>query len=243
VGPTRPNSDSWITTISCSRPGLCVAGGIDRSANENPFVAFEVNRRWNIDRPMPGGVSSLSCDAFGTCVISGWKPGPSQLNGHVSVVTWRGGHWSAPLAIGPLAYYASSIASCAPEREACTVVVTESTTDNSGVGSLYAATLDDHGAWSWRLILAGSNTVTGLDCTSRQVCDAVGTPSAAPQGTLLFLMRRNGRWLSPLHDGRTGIESLGPAQIACSAQDYCTAVATGTTSRSIPVTLYADLPG
>lgn len=245
VGPSiHSGGESWVTTISCARPGLCVAGGEVRYANPSSFVASEVNGSWSIDRPTLSDVSSSSCDAADTCVVGGWQYDESQLDGRSNLVAFTDGRWSAPVAIGPLSPYGSSIASCAPERSACTVMVTEGSDTTTRI---YSATLRAHGRWSWQLLLSRSRSqgsflsVTGLVCTSQLDCDAVGT-SVSTQA-LLFLTRRDGRWRAAQYVEHQGISSFASALIACSPQGYCTTIASGSKPGSFARFFYADLAG
>jgi IstB-like ATP binding protein len=102
VAALSVGGSSEITSLSCSSPGYCGAGGAyGNSTGEGVFVVSQEHGIWGRAQPIAlpaagqNGLSSLSCGAAGDCVAGGVDEGEGCCFGHGSVVTEVNGTWHA----------------------------------------------------------------------------------------------------------------------------------------------------
>lgn len=129
-----PNPYASITSISCAKPGTCVAVGQYVGAGNVywPMAASESNGRWaravtiaypagTVIRAFEAydGLASVSCPASGFCVaIGSYDNGRNARAG--MAVTWAAGRWSRPVPV-TTAFVRLSAVSCS-SRRSCEVV-------------------------------------------------------------------------------------------------------------------------
>jgi hypothetical protein len=105
-------ADTTVTSVSCSSPGNCAAGGADYTSDYAPvlgqaFVMDETGGIWGSAEEVPGtaalnagedaSVGSVSCTAIGDCTAGGYynvgKAGSSTRDLQAFVVDEAGGTW------------------------------------------------------------------------------------------------------------------------------------------------------
>ncbi len=183
---------SAVTSVSCSAPGQCAAGGIVAlsASDVEPWVALESGGVWGDAAEVPGmtsldvgqqaSVFSLSC-ASGGCAAAGQY---TDANGatQVFVVAESDGVWSSAQPVpGPSGNVTPgqplppSIA--CPSAGACSLVY--DLNDVAGVEQAYVDT-ESGGVWATATPVSGVNTAAvgavllALSCAAPGQCAAVG---------------------------------------------------------------------
>jgi hypothetical protein len=136
-----PGGVEVVTSISCTGPGDCTAGGAyqsiytDDPSTDQAYVVSEVNGRWGKAEAVPGtvtlntglgaAVTAVSCSSPGDCVAAGYyayKYGKTAVGVAGFVANQVNGRWqkARPVpALTPSAHFAEVTAvSCAPASTA-----------------------------------------------------------------------------------------------------------------------------
>jgi hypothetical protein len=99
--PAVTNEQSAVTTVSCSSPGDCSAGGYEgTSVTPQAFVVSEVAGVWGPAEEVPGTVGdqesivySVSCASAGSCSAGGLVSPDGYFDTQPFVVDESGGSW------------------------------------------------------------------------------------------------------------------------------------------------------
>jgi hypothetical protein len=106
IGSLNIGGDAGTTSVSCTSPGNCLAGGLYAPATgkDTGFIAVQKNGQWGKAREVPGlgklnlggygAVSSVSCASAGNCVAGGTYSDRSDYL-EAFLVTEKGGRWSS----------------------------------------------------------------------------------------------------------------------------------------------------
>jgi hypothetical protein len=246
-----------LTSISCSLPGWCTAGGSYRNSagGRQAMVETEADGTWEAPQPvaLPAGattaaksesatITSVSCAAADFCVAVGSYRGSG--NGTL-IVNEAGGFWQTGITLPSVSGETTSggvldSVSCASVAD-CVAVGTSAT--SKGLVEPTIA-IEAAGAWSKPSLLtlpAGDQqtvpTSLSVSCPAVADCVIAGTdyPASGPQLPLV-IAESNGRWqtaetLGPLPGALADpnqVISLGA--IDCAAVGQCTAVGNDATS-------------
>jgi len=136
-----PAEDEVVTSISCTGPGDCTAGGAYESSGngnwdtDSAYVVSEVNGTWGVEETVPGtaalntalgaATTAVSCSSPGNCAAVGYysyQYGKSAVGVAGFVVNQVSGRWGTARPVPALtraARFAQVTAvSCAPARTA-----------------------------------------------------------------------------------------------------------------------------
>jgi hypothetical protein len=220
-------TSSGLIGVSCTSATACTAVG-----NLGPFVERWNGRNWSLQRiPKPaGGLNGVSCTSAKACTAAG-----SFSNGVPLVERWNGRNWSIqPIPKPAGATYRSLSGVSCTSATACTVVgYFDFGTGCSGGGSGPCTRLPLVERWNgtrWsiqRTPQAGAigSEITGVSCTSRSVCTAVGFYLNSLDHDVTLAERWNGtRWAVQSSANPTVTASSTLNGVSCASATFCTAV-------------------
>jgi hypothetical protein len=239
---------SSLRGVSCSSAAACTAVGF--ASRRGPLVERWNGSRWLMQRtPKAGILNGVSCTSRKVCTAVG------SFAGATLAERWNGARWSIERTANPMppsnnSNSTYSIAnglnsvSCASAR-ACIAVGSSSTDSQATGGSGYESTTTALLAESWNGArwairrtpeakpLGQDVTVipelTGVSCTSRRACTAVGPYANAAALPVTLAERWDGAsWTvqsTPNPRGEAGSSKGGTlAGVSCSSTTACTAV-------------------
>jgi hypothetical protein len=251
VGSTA-NADSFLTGVSCTRPGSCVAvGGFTRVDSPEAMAETESGGHWhravairpptNASSDPSAHLSAVSCPKAGDCVAVGGYTTKS-LSNEVMVAVEVKGKWGraqavrmpANAAAEPLAELYS--VSCISNRQ-CMAVGNYSTTASRG---LPLAVAESGGHWQRAVGITGLPvgaesagqyaTLNGVTCRGSS-CVAVGAYVKTGAVSLaMAISESKSRWSRAVGVGTPPHAATGPARnatlfgVACNGATYCIAV-------------------
>jgi hypothetical protein len=251
TGALNAGGSAQITSISCSAPGDCGAGGsyTDTSGQQQAFVATETGGIWHSGREVPGTaaldrgspgaeVLSVSCAAAGDCGAGGFYTDASGQQ-QAFVVTESGGTWhtarevpgTATLNAGGDAEIAS--VSCAATGD-CSAGGFYASASVDGVPTVQALVVTETGG-TWQtaqevpgtaaLNGGGYAAITSVSCATAGDCTAGGEyTSSTPATEALVVSQAGGIW-GTAHEVR-GIGALNGAGLAVISSVSCAAPGT-----------------
>lgn len=241
-GLARPISapglhDAGISSLSCTQPGDCVAGGSGYDSGSIPraFLVEEKGGVWGAATPVPGlaalstgytFVNAVSCASPGNCAAEGGYSG----GGGAFVVDEANGTWGDAeelpglTALGYAATLGNSEVSCTAAGD-CAMTMTYNDHDGNPQVLVAQAT---GGVWSAAEALPGFaalDAVSGnrvddyLSCPSTGNCAAVGTyVNASDHYEAFVASERNGTWSLV-----TEVPDLQLDTISCASVGNCVA--------------------
>jgi hypothetical protein len=241
-------SGGWasVTTVACTSPGNCVAGGYDGTATagsvdtSDGFVAAEVNGHWGTARHLSSGkpgadttVTAVSCSKAGECLAGGYTLYPvAEPNGRTYdfgyelVTGQRHGSWGSLRALTPeaLDYWTPTSVACASPGNCA-----------AGVGASYSPVVAQEEGGTWHSTTLPGFPPSSVDpfqdftvvaCPKAGACTAGGTYDDLSGGFGVWVASESGyRWrngvvLAGLRLG--GVFSTAVNAISCTAPGYCT---------------------
>jgi len=187
-----------LTSTACSASAFCVAVGSasDGASNVFPLIETYSSGSWLAsvaplppnasENPWSGVLSSVACQADGSCVAVGnyysYDPGSAVSSKNGLLDTLTAGHWStlqAPLPNGPGSGSASVNSVSCPDDTTCMAVGTVTTfaTRETTSGLLYTRS---GGTWQVQVVPLSSPFVDSLNlssisCPDDNDCTAVGS--------------------------------------------------------------------
>jgi hypothetical protein len=262
-----------ITSISCSAPGECSAGGqyTDSSGISQAFVVTETGGTWGNARRVPGTESlnrikpgaqvlSVSCGAAGDCGAGGSYTDASGQQ-QAFVVTETGGTWGTAQEVpGTAAMNAGGYAeidsvSCAAAGE-CTAggLYASSSTDNIPTVQALVVT-ETGGSWGTAEEVPGTDTlnsggyaqITSVSCAAAGECGAGGSYTGASGQQAFVISQTGGTWGTAQEV--TGIPFLNTGGLAtvnsvsCPAPGDCSAVGNYTDANFASQAFYVSESG
>jgi hypothetical protein len=247
-------TSSSLSGVSCTSARACTAvgnfafgtgcSGPSGPCTNLPLVERWNGTRWSIQRiPKPGGgLNGVSCTSAKACTAAG-----SFSNGVPLVERWNGRSWSSQRIPKPAGATSSSLSgvSCTSAR-ACTVVGYFDVGAGCAGGSGPCTSLPLVERWNgtrWsiqRTPPAGviGSVLTGVSCTSRSVCIAVGFYLNSVGQDVTLAERWNGtRWAvqSSANPNVTSRSTLNG--VSCTSATACTAVGYFAASRGAQLAL------
>jgi hypothetical protein len=232
--------NAGVSSVSCSSPGNCTAGGFFTGGSDTSeaFVASEVRGRWGQAIEVPGTaalshagsaeVVSVSCSSAGNCVAAGGytKPsGPYQ----VFVASEVRGRWGQAIevpGIAALGAYAtvssvscSSAGNCTAGGEYIDASLRSQVFVVSQVGGRWGRAIEVPGTAA--LNAGGNASVNSVSCSSAGNCAAAGRYAVNGSGNdqAFVVSQVGGRW-------GQAIEVPGPgtlSSVSCSSAGNCAA--------------------
>ena len=207
-----------ISSISCSAPGDCSAGGeyTDSSGLSQAFVVTETGGTWGNARRVPGTESlnrkkpgaqvlSVSCDAAGDCAAGGSYTDASGQQ-QAFVVTETGGTWgtaqevpgTAAMNAGGYAEIDSVSCAAAGECSAGGLYASSSTDDIPTVQALVVT--ETGGTWGTAQEVPGTDAlnsggyaqITSVSCAAAGECSAGGEYTDSTSATEAFVVSQTG---------------------------------------------------
>jgi hypothetical protein len=237
---------SAITSVSCTGPGDCVAGGSSNDAADavQAIVVSEVNGNWASTAELPGlpalntggdaQVNSMSCAARGDCTVTGsytinaHPPGGGSDDVRESfVATETRGTWGSAIElpgsdVGGTGSFTSTV-SC-PKPGDCVVAGGDSR------GAFVA--VQSGGRWHAVRFLpgvaAGITALYQVSCPAVGYCTAVGTNASTANQVPIVADEVKGAWRSQLVPGYAALNAKAGAigQVAnvlsCASPGNCT---------------------
>jgi hypothetical protein len=207
-----------ISSISCSAPGDCSAGGqyTDSSGRSQAFVATETGGTWKNARKVPGTstlnhhtpgaqVLSVSCGAAGDCAAGGSYTDASGQQ-QAFVVTETGGTWGTAQEVpGTAAMNAGGYAeidsvSCAAAGE-CTAGGLYASSSTDSIPTVQALVVTETGGtWGTAEEVPGTDAlnsggyaeITSVSCAAAGECSAGGEYTDSTSGTEAFVVSQTG---------------------------------------------------
>jgi hypothetical protein len=252
-----------VTSVSCSAPGECAAGGWSVTMSppqQRAFVVSEVSGTWGLARPVAvpaslnagswAAVSALSCASPGNCAAGGYygdQPGSDGGDGATAafVVTEVNGQWGTAQPVG-------GQPTGADDNTAIVAVSCSRPGDclagGNTVGAPYAGAMtgftvrERAGAWGSLTPIAGasrSSTLTAVSCAKPGSCAIGGSMGDGQQAPArAFVATEDGdRWhQARLVAGVPDASALGSQVTAvdCPAAGACTAAGYYATSQQAP---------
>ena len=240
-----------ITTIACTSPGNCVAGGYDGISRSDAstsflhpsrgFVASQARGHWGTARHLSSGkpgaattITSVSCSRAGECLAGGYTLYPKQVDngrtylfGYELVTGQRHGCWGALKALTPetLLYKTPASVSCASPGNCA-----------AGVGASVIPFIAQERGYTWygstvpgfpagSVSAAEGSTV--VSCPKAGACTAGGTfADLKAGGSGVWVASESGyRWRNGtrLAGLRLGyVFETTVNAISCTAPGYCT---------------------
>jgi hypothetical protein len=239
-----------ITSMSCTSPGNCSAGGYyrDGSSHTQAFVVSQVGRTWGTAIEVPGiaalnqdgfaRVNSVSCGSRGNCVAGG-----SYLDGHgltqALVVSQVNGTWGTARKVpGTAALNQGGDArltsvSCSPGGN-CSAGGDYS--DGSGVHHVFVISRVN-GTWGTAIEVPGMAALgpggadlTSVSCGSAGNCSAGGDYGPFPinaNSQAFVVSQVNGTWGTAIEVPGTAAlntgEAAGVTSVSCASAGNCSA--------------------
>jgi hypothetical protein len=226
-----------VTSVSCTAPGNCAAGGgyQDRHGHGQGFLVSERNGTWGKAIKPPGlvplnaggeaGINSVSCTTPGNCAAGGsYQDGTGQAQGFV--ISQRNGTWGAATKVPGLPSLAASAGPTRVNAVACTsaasCVAAGGYVDRHGHGQGFVVSLRN-GTWNQATPVPGlsalntgnSARVLAVSCSSADNCSAGGTYLNRKGSQLGFVVsEQNGIWGNAIEVPGLASLNAGVAQIS-----------------------------
>lgn len=232
VHALNTGKNGFISSVSCTRPGDCSAGG--RYVGPDgavPFVVNEVNGTWHnaITLPVSGvgdvEVSSLACASPGNCSAGGTTSTGGTANGldGTFVVNEVNGSWRKPIVIpGKLTFiYGARVDYMAcPTAGNCTAAGWY--LDGSDRDQAFAAS-EVNGTWHGYITVPGTSAAPGtagaqvasLSCPQAGDCALAGRYLSGSDFVGFLASEVNGTWHNAkLVPGLASLTGTGSGQVA-----------------------------
>lgn len=239
TGPAHLNTGGLaaVTSVSCSSPGNCGAGGYYQTAPNawQVFVVSEIHGRWRTAIQIPGtaalnpghqaAIGSVSCTSPGNCSAGGYVRSTSGISADLApfVVTEVNGRWGTAIEVPGAAALDAGGGVAGVNSVSC------SSPGNCGAGGWYKNAPSQaqafvvsqvDGVWGTAAEVPGTaalNTggyaaVAAVSCPSNGSCGAVGWYSdAGANAQRAFVVdERNGVWGAAIEvPGITMFNQLG----------------------------------
>ena len=253
TGPAHLNTggSAAVTSVSCSSPGNCGAGGFYQTGLNawQVFVVSQIHGRWGTAIQVPGtsalntwlqaGIGSVSCTSPGNCSAGGYVRPTSAIQAPF-VVTEVNGRWNTAIEVPGAAALEAGGGAAAVNSVSC------SSPGNCGAGGWYKDTPDQlqafvvsqvAGIWGTATEVPGTaalNTggyaaVSAMSCPSDGSCGGVGWYSdAATNAQRAFVVDENsGTWGTAVEvPGITRFNQLGVSAlqaVSCRSAGNCAA--------------------
>jgi hypothetical protein len=230
-----------VTSVSCSSPRNCAAGGyyVDRLGHQQPLVVTERAGRWQRATGVPGMgmlnsagngfVTSVSCASPGNCAANGSYTSRTRNKSGMFVVSEVAGKWGRALGMpGENPDFLSTDSISCPSPGDC------ATGGSFRVGSsVQAFVLDQtNGHWGKPLRLSGAGLksafyaqVNTMSCSSAGNCTASGDASLSSADELFAVNEQAGHWQKavaiPLASSVTDVATIN--SMACASPGNCAA--------------------
>jgi hypothetical protein len=216
IAALNGDDDASVTSVSCSSPGNCSAGGWygDSSGGQRAFVVTETSGTWGTAEEVPGTaalnsgdtaqVLSVSCGSAGNCSAGGFyadTPGTTQA----FVVTETSGTWGTAQEVPGTAALNSggqaqvnSVSCASPGNCSAGGFYTEAA---EGDQQAFVVT-ETSGTWGTAEEVPGTATlntggqaqVNSVSCASPGDCSAGGTYSGGSIPQAFVVTESNGTW-------------------------------------------------
>jgi hypothetical protein len=249
LGTLNTGGYAALTSISCSSPGNCSAGGYYTlpSAAYEAFVADETGGVWGNAEEVPGSatigtgyyaaVSALSCSSAGNCSAGGSYTS-TAAHYQAFVVNEVGGTWGDAAAVASLptlnAGNSANVDSLScPSNGNCSAG--GGYKDSSGHVQLYVVD-ETGGTWgdaaevpgSATLNAGGSATLSAISCASAGNCSAVGSYKDSSGHTQVYVVgESSGTWGDTAEvPGTATLNAGGMANlysVSCASAGNCSA--------------------
>ncbi len=230
-GNGSPVSSS-VDSVSCASAGNCAAGGqyvTNPPYNPPPsqaFVVTQTNGTWSKAEEVPGldslnggqqaETTFMACPSAGNCTAAG-SYAPNNLNTcfpdstcyTVFVVNEKHGSWAQ--ATGPNEFGSVSGLTC-PATGDCVAAGAQVDGQGNPAGEVLSET-NDH--WTTPLILASTQNVDSVSCSSPGYCAAGGNGDHSGIETAFVITESKGTWGTPVSP--TGLPAQYSATISAVA--------------------------
>jgi uncharacterized protein YunC (DUF1805 family) len=247
TGTLNQRGNAGVTSVSCTSPGNCSAGGDyigGSSWGSLPFVVSQVNGTWHAAIEMPGTatldhggawITSVSCGAAGNCSAGG-SYHDSSGDQQVFVVSQVNGTWHTAMEVpgtdtlntgGAADVYSVSCGSAG---------------DCSVGGSYFAdyrhafVVSEVNGTWHTAIEVPGTSTLNqgrnayliSVSCASAGNCSAGGTYTDSSKRMQAFVVSEvNGTWRAAVEvPGTAALNTGGNAfvnSVSCASAGKCSA--------------------
>jgi hypothetical protein len=234
----KTGEESAVTSVSCTGPGDCSAGGFYSSAYDSPaqeggaFVIDERNWKWGNAEPVAGfkitammgaGINAVSCSSPGNCTAAGAVGAYDAVAtpvGEAFVLQETKGAWHTAKLIPAMSTVA--LLSC-PAAGDC-VAAGQGTSCSASAGCPAAFVTEKNGVWAKaRTVLSPTAARTKGSSINALACGSAGDCVAG--GSFGLLEEKNGTWRGPMAVPGTGGDVLTvscPAAGDCDAGGYYT---------------------
>lgn len=239
TGPAHLNTFGLaaVTSVSCSSPGNCGAGGFYQTGPNasQVFVVSQIHGRWGTAIQIPGtaalnpgrraAIGSVSCTSPGNCSAGGFVHPAPITSGDLApfVVSEVNGRWGTAIEVPGVAALDAAGGAAYVNSVSC------SSPGNCGAGGLYESAPAQgqafvvsqvDGAWGTATEVPGTaalNTdgyaaVSAVSCPSDGSCGAVGwySDAGASAQRAFMIDERNGAWGTAIEvPGITTFNQLG----------------------------------
>ena len=215
--------------VSCSWRTACTAVG-GQSGTSSPLIERLDWWGWKVQpTPGAGSLNGVSCRSRRECVAVGSDD--ASGTGQPGAERWDGTRWSVMNVAGPSGWKTSGLSSVScPSARVCYAVGAGSTTGfDFGVGQEVFAERWDGTSWQVQNVPNPPGetgaTLTGVSCTSRTACTAVGEYQPSGNYYVPLVERWNGvAWQAQDPAIPPGVIGFQLNAVSCVTASACTAV-------------------
>jgi hypothetical protein len=231
-------ADAEVTSVSCTSPGNCSAGGNYVATGHQVFVVNETGGVWGTAEEVPGTAAlntgadaeldALSCGAAGDCSAGGYLDDSKGLQAFV--VSEKGGTWNTARKI-------PAITGSDPGQAEEITAVSCGAADNCSAGGYYYDTTSDSdqafvvskadGTWGTPEEIPGIGALGSMVLVSSVSCHSVGTCAMGGYtesgvGGAWVVSETAGTWGTAQQVPGTTADS-GISSVSCSSATDCVA--------------------